>query len=85
MVSMMTMATNIEGSSHEAKNSAHIVRLKNFGSDETEKVEFLEQINQMGRGGGIVVSILAFYYNDPSSNLADFCFDSDFNLIDVLF
>ena len=36
-------------------------------------------VKQMGRGGGQVVSMLAFYSNDPSSNPADaYCFSVKF-------
>ena len=28
----------------------------------------LSRVNDLGRGGGLVVSVLAFYSDDPSSN-----------------
>ena len=37
----------------------------------TYAVNTLQKFNNLGRGGGQVVSVLALYSNDPSSNPAD--------------
>ena len=37
--------------------------------EETQKISLH---NNRGRGGGLVVSTLAFYFNDPSSNPAGY-------------